>query len=278
MELKKVFSTAGQFLNKNSPVILTGLGVTGLVSTAVLSGRSTLKAQELMGDYIFEKEREILKENPRQIENPKVQIVEQNNVDGITNIFYHPDWKEKIQVTWKCYIPPVIVGVTSIACIIGAHSVNNKRQAVLASMYALSESAFSEYKDEVKKRLKPKELSEINEAIAEKKLEEAPFDEDRVILTGKGKYLCFDSFSGRYFRSDIETIRRIINDINQDILKSDFMNLNDFYFSLGLEPVKYGDEMGWSIDEFLDPKFETKLTPKGEPCLVIDYTVIPKFI
>ncbi len=248
LSVKQMASNVGDVLVKHSPAILTGIGCAGVVSTCILGCHATTKATTLLKD---------------------------KKTSGKYEYF---TWKEKFLLTWKLYIPTAISGAASIACIIGANSVNSKRQAAIASLYALSETALKEYKEEVKTKLKPKQLNDINEAIVEKRLEDYPIIDNEVILTEKGNTLCFDNMSSRYFRSDIETIRRIQNDMNEACIKADWVNLNDFYFSLGLEGIKYGDEMGWSAsDQFLDIRFTSKVASNGEPCLVLDYDILPRY-
>lgn len=253
-DVKQVLSRAGDTLVKHSPAILTGVGCAGVVSTCILGCRATIKATRVIEEL-----------EPNQI--------------GFGDCKYEePTLKEKFLLTWKLYIPTVISGAASIACIIGANSVNSKRQAALASLYAISETALKEYKDEVKAKLKPKQLNDIHESVVEKTLDDHPVIDNEVILTDKGNMLCFDSMSSRYFRSDIETIRRVQNDLNESCIKADWMNLNDFYFSLGLEGIKYGDEMGWSAsDQLLEITFTSKIASNGEPCLVMDYDVLPRY-
>jgi hypothetical protein len=86
----------------------------------------------------------------------------------------------------------------------------------------------------------------------------------------------YDSMSGRYFYSDLETVRRIVNDFNKEILSSGLMTLNEFYDELGLPHVKIGEIIGWGTDfEFLDIEYRTMIADNGEPCIVLDYKVEP---
>lgn len=54
---------------------------------------------------------------------------------------------EAIAAAWKCYIPAVAIGASTIACIMGANALNRRQQAALTSAYALVQSSYKEYKD-----------------------------------------------------------------------------------------------------------------------------------
>ena len=106
----------GGVISRNSPAILTGLGCAGVLTTAILTGRATLRASEIL-----------------KMEAPDEQL-------PVTEI---------VKLTWKVFIPPVLVGASSITCIIGSNSINQRRNAAISALYSLSETAFREYKEKV---------------------------------------------------------------------------------------------------------------------------------
>ena len=71
------------------------------------------------------------------------------------------------------------------------------------------------------------------------------------IITDKGNTLCFDSLSGRYFKSDIDKIKRAVNNLNRELTYDMYVSLNDFYDELDLDHTKIGDELGWNLDDGL---------------------------
>ena len=101
---------------------------------------------------------------------------------------------------------------------------------------------------------------------------------NEVIFTGKGSVMCYDSLSGRYFKSDIEQIRRVVNELNRNLLSDMFLTVNELYYAIGLSGTKLGDMMGWDIDKgMLEIDFSAQLTEEGEPCLVLNYSTEPRF-
>ena len=72
-----------------------------------------------------------------------------------------------------------------------------------------------------------------------------------------------------------ETIRRAANDMNYQILKSDWATVTDFYDKVGLEPTSESDEYGWNGEHPLELGFSTHETPDGKPCLSYEFVVSP---
>lgn len=251
--MKKMLSTIGKNMTKNSPVILTGLGVAGLVTTTVLAVKATPKALEIL-------------EERRQEELEYNEDFHSFAPMGI------------IQETWKCYIPTMIMGTITIACIIGANSVNLRRNAALASVYSLSEAALKEYQAKVVETIGESKHVKIKDEIAKDRIAKNPVTSKEVIVTGRGDMLCYESLSGRYFKSDIEHIKKVFNDLGRDMLSDMYISLNDVYYALDLQSTKLGDLMGWHVDHGLPvPSFSSQLSEDGTPCLVLDFSIEPRY-
>lgn len=238
---KGIFKQALNFIQKNQSTILTGLGVAGIVSTSVLTAQATVKAV-------------------RKCDAQEKDL----------------DLKERFFLTWRYYIPPVAMGAVSAACIIGAHTADTKKNAALAGLYALTEETLQDYRAKVVERLGEKKEEEVYGDVVQERINKHPINDAQVVITGKGDNLCYDSYSGRYFKSSIETLRQIQNDLNHDLLGQMWVPINDLYFTIGLEPIKMGEEIGWTTDELIDMSFSTKLSADGTPCLVIDLNAKPR--
>lgn len=90
--------------------------------------------------------------------------------------------------------------------------------------------------------------------------------------------LCYDAVSGRYFKGDIEKIKKAECELNRQMRDEMYISLNDFYYEIGLDNIKLGDELGWNIDDgYIDLSFSSQLASDGTPCLVIDYTIAPRY-
>jgi len=255
----------GQVLVKNSPTILTGLSVAGLVTTTLMGIKATPKAFELLTE----------EQQKRRNTHMREGLDPDKHLDSGTLTK-----KDIIKLTWKCYIPTVVMGTLTITCIIGANSINLRRNAALASIYSLSEAALKEYQAKVVETIGKNKERAIKDEIAKDRITKNPVSDKELIITGAGETLCYDSLSGRYFKSDIEQIRRVLNDLSRDLLTDShgFITLNEVYIGLGLKGTKMGEMVGWHIDDgLIDPDFSTQLTENGTPCLVLDFSVEPRY-
>lgn len=234
-------------MKKHTPEILTGLGIVGMVTTTVMAVKATPKALIL------------IEEKKKQTGSDLVPM-------------------EMVKVSYKCYIPAAITGMASVACLIGASSVNARRNAALAAAYTLSEATLKEYQGKVIETIGEKKEKSVRDAIAKDKLAEDPVTNREVLITGKGKSLCYDAVSGRYFECDIDLIKKAEAKLNIRIRDEMYVSLNDFYYEIGLPDIKLGENLGWNInDGYIELDFSSQLAEDGRPCLVIDYHIAPRY-
>ena len=247
-KLSAAIKVAKTTLTKHSPEILTGIGIAGMLTTTVLAVKATPKALKDIDEF---------KEENLE-EHEKIKPI------------------DAVKVTWKHYIPAAVTGTVSIMCLIGASSVNARRNAALATAYKLSETALTEYREAVTETIGEKKEREVRDTVAKNKVSKNPVNNNTVIYTGKGDSLFYDDTFGRYFNSNIDTINRAINDLNKRMRDEMEITLNEFYYEIGLEGVRVGDDLSWSIDdEYIDVYFSAQLTDQG-PCTVMSFTTAPK--
>ncbi len=225
-------------INANSPTIMAGLAVAGTISTVILAIRATPKAIKRL----------------EEIEGTDFPI------------------KVKVEETWKFYMPAAISGAATVALIIGSNRVGVRRQVAMAGAYTLLDSAFRNYKDEVLEQIGATKEQRVRDEVAKKQMDRTPVQDAQVIMVGGGDQLMFDSLSGRYFRSDVETIRRAQNDFNAHIIGNIMYDtLNEWYALLNLEPTSLGDILGFNVDRPLDVFFTAHIATNKQPCLAIGY-------
>lgn len=250
--MTELFKGVKMTLSRHSPEILTGLGIAGMITTTILAVRATPKALELIND--------------------KKEELEIDQTERLTVV-------ETVKTTWKCYIPAAVTGATSVACLISASSVNVRRNAALTAAYNLSATALSEYKDKVIETVGEKKEQLVRDKVAEERLKKEPANQSAIIISGKGNTRCFDTITKQRFTSDIETIRGIVNDLNERMINGeDCISLNEFYYELGIDGTTIGDELGWNISRGkIKVDFNAQLDTDGVPCIVIDYVVPPEY-
>ena len=152
-------------LNTYYPEILTGIGITGMLTSTILAVRATPEALRL-------------------IEASKREL----HQDELTPI-------ETVKATWRSYLPSVIASGMSVACLIGASSENTKRRAALTAAWSITEAALNNYEKKVVEIVGEKKNEIIRDAIAEDHIKENPMKTNEVIITAKGDTVCFDTIS-----------------------------------------------------------------------------------
>lgn len=240
INFKALSKNISLFARKHSPEILTGLGVIGLISTTVTAVRATPKALEL--------------------------IEENKDEDG------HISKKDVVKVAWKQYVPSVLIGTVSIACIVGSNKISIHRSALLAAACSISEEKLKEYKNKVVDVFgKKKEKEDVYESIIQDKIDESPTPNCEPKKSDD--ILFYDVWSGRYFYSDRNRVDRAINELNSYFLQSDQVCLNDFYDSINLDRNQFGYICGWGRDttKLIEIRYSSHIAKDGNPCLAIDF-------
>lgn len=242
MSLMNVVKRTEHSLRENSPVILTGLGVSGLVTTAYLAGKTTLDIAREFDDELW-----------------------RHKKDGAKKFF---------KLWWKNYIPTAISGVLSVGCIIGGARLSAKRTATALSLLTISERAFSEYKDKIVEKIGEKKEQAVRDEIAKERISKNP---PGLIIVGSGKVLCYEAHTGRYFECDMETLRQAENEINARLIREGYATLDDFYDLVGLEQTSTSGRIIWDSDKMLKLTFSPVLTKDGRPCISFEYNYVKSF-
>ena len=253
-KLNHLVNLAMKSVNKHSSDILLATGIaSGLMST-ILAVKATPKALML-------------------IEEKKIQKRKETNCK--TNL----SKPEIIKAAWKPYVPAIISGVAGVSCILGARYITTKQTAAVATAFKLTETAFNEYKDAVVEEIGSKKEEHVRERIARKHVEENPISEkNNIISTGKGKTLFFDEEFNNYFESDMQAVKKAVNDLNFQILNEDYASVNDLYYLLGIPPMKSGDSLGWSSAYGgCEMKYSSIITDDDRPCIVLNYGIAPRY-
>jgi len=248
MSIAEMAIRFGKIVSDNSPVILTAIGVTGTVATAFLTGKASFKAAEILAEADLAERLQPQAEVPLPI-------------------------KEKVELVWKLYIPAVGTGLLTVVCIIGANRIGTRRAAAMAAAFKLSEKAFGEYREKIVQKIGANKEQAARDELAQERVERTPQKE--IIIAGSGSVLCFDQYTGRYFLSSMEELKKAQNDLNYRILHDYYASLGDFYDMIGLPKTSMTDEVGWNADRMLELNFSTVMSEDGQPCLALDFEVTP---
>lgn len=232
------------FLKAHSPIILTVIGSTGVVITAVLAVKGTPKALKL-------------------IEEAKMTKGDELTVG------------ETVQVAWKPYIPAAISCVSTILCIVGANYLNIQKQKNLMSAYMLLDNAFKEYRNRVSERYGEEVDEEFSHDLVRNQLEEM-----EGIYT---ETLFFEFNSMRFFEANIHKVLQAECKAKIQFEECGHLTLNEYYSYLGIGPSPYGEAMGWSkyqmqTEEYVDElefTYERVIMSNGIVCYNIITNVSP---
>ena len=236
------------FLNRNASTILTCIGGVGVVATSVLAVKATPKALAVLEEARDEKGEELTK-------------------------------MEVIKVAGPAYVPAILVGASTIACIFGANVLNKRKQAAIMSAYALLDNSYKEYRNKVNELYGENADDNVREELAIDKFEESDFD-----VEGE-KQLFYDEFSERYFESTMEKVIKAEYEINKKISLWGGANLNEFYEHLDIAPTDYGEHLGWSSgylmesvwSDWLDFEHKKVLIDDDLECCIISMSIDPMF-
>lgn len=225
-----------KLLTKNAPDLLLATGVVSMIGGGILGIKQTPKA---------------------------LKILEEKEDDTLV---------EKTKSVAPLYIPSIVltgVGITSIIC---SRNMTNKKLAAMATAYTVSETAFKAYRNKVKDLVEPEKFEEIKKEVARETLKKDSIKDKEVYMTSQPESLIYDEASGRYFRGSIEQIERVVNMLNKRMMNDMSIQLNEFYTELGLEPIKLGVDLGWTVEhELIEVTFTGSIADNNEPCIVMHY-------
>lgn len=242
----------GKFAVDNSPAILTAMGVTGALATAYLTGAATFKAAEILA----------------REENAVVPE------EGVKNAPF--TFRDKIDLTWKLYVPAAGSAAMTVAAIVMANRIGTRRAAALATAYGLSERALEAYKKKVVDTVGPKKAQAITDEIAKDAVLEMNDRQTKILITDRGDHRCLDLYNKRSFTSSIDAIKRAEIDINFTILNDGYASLSNWYDLLGLPHTSGSDDFGWNTDRKFELEYTYEADEFDRPCLAINFKRLPE--
>ena len=154
----------------NSSTILTCVGAIGVIATTVMAVKATPKAVEIL----------------REAEDEKGE--------ALTKL-------EVVNVAGPLYIPTVLAGISTIACIFGANVLNKRNQASLMSAYALLDNSYKEYMKKTEELYGDEADSRVKEELAKDN-----YEEDAIVSNDEDEILFFDYRTLQYFQGRMDDI------------------------------------------------------------------------
>lgn len=254
--LTRSLSRSGLKLKKHSPEILLVAGIVGVVTSAVMACKATLKAND------------IVEESKTQIDT----IHEVSENPEMAEKYSEEDKKKDLAIVYtqtavkfiKLYGPSVLLGVASLGCMVGSNRILNKRNVALAAAYATVDKGFKEYRGRVIERFGKELDKELRYNIKAQEFEKVTVDDngnemvttETVDVADPNHYspyaIIFDDGNTGWDKDPELTKFFLIQQQNyaNDLLKSrGHLFLNEVYDMLGAKRTKAGAQVGWVYDE-----------------------------
>lgn len=236
-------------LQKHSPKLLFVAGVVGVGATVVLACRATLKVEPILDEHLG------------MAHNMKV--THENRPQVYTNSDYQKDLAVLHLKTFgqlaKMYGPSIVIGVSSIAALTGAHVILSKRNTAVMAAYATIQKGFDAYRQRVAAELGEEKEREFRLGLVDKEIVEET-EEGPVVKTVKGadensggayKFL-FDEANSRSWERSPGYNQLFLssqqNWANNRLQADGHLLLNDVLDMLGMKRTKAGCVVGWVKD------------------------------
>lgn len=174
--------------------------------------------------------------------------------------------------------PAIVAGTVSIASSALMYRECGETIRGLADAAYVAKVAKEEFVEHTEKVVGPEKTKEIHESIAAGRAPAvSAVGIDSVIVTGHGNDLFLDDWSGRYFFSDINFIKKTVNDLNYQLMNEMSISLNEYYAYLGIPSIGSGREFGWYMDygKMIEIDIDSGLTESDKPFTIISFKNMP---
>lgn len=243
-------SKLSAYLKNIAPTVLSIAAIGEVVATAILAAKASRKAELHRAEVETEK--------GRILNNTEVVLTEA-----------------------PVYIPAIVVGVSTVMCILGANVLNRRQQAALTSAYALAGETFRKYRNKVKdiygEEAHRKILEELDVEQSVDTDIQAPGLVENSCLSfehPEERHIFVLETENRRFESTFSRVLEAEYHLNRNYVLGGAVELNELYGFLGLKETEFGSKLGWSVYElelyWIDFNHIKTTLPDGTPCFHIE--------
>jgi hypothetical protein len=234
----------------NRPELLFGASVTATVGAVLLSAKGGWDARGKVDEA-----------NEKRVANSEPPL----------------DMKEKVQLTWLCYMPAAITTIGALGSTTGLHLVHiqEKKALAQAAMVAIEETkqAAKEFERENLGQLSDKEKSAVLDQRSDENGVVKVEDTDGIL---EELYVVRDAKTGRDIYSNERRIEEAVLHVNELLTKDGDTSLNEFYERAGFELTPDGSDFGWSGGKWIEVQWDTTKRDDGKPVRRFKFRPIPK--
>lgn len=254
-KMSRTFNRISLKTKKYSPEILVGVGIVGVVVSAVMACKETTKASEILDEM-----HEDLDKVNEAVETLSSEVYsDEDHKKDITIVYVQTGVKIA-----KLYAPSIVLGTLSITSILVGHNILRKRNLALAAAYATIDKGFKEYRTRVIERFGKELDHELRYNIKAKEFETVEVDEkgkekvkkESVNIADPNElsdYARFYDDGCKGWSKDPEFnlmfLKQQMNYANDVLKKRGYLFLNEVYEMLGIPKTKAGQIVGWIYDE-----------------------------
>lgn len=264
-------STQKLLLQKNTPHILFGVGIVGVIGGTVLACRATLKSGPVLDEF------------KEDIEAVKRDLSDTDHYQKDLAYAYIRGTTELV----KLYAPAIVVTGVSVAALTGSHVQMTRRNTSLTIAYAGLHKAYEEYRERVRKELgKDKELDIYHGVEVEKEKDGAKVIDKRIVDPNKLSVYArlFDSMSSNWTNEpeyNLVFLKAQQNYLNNLLHVRGHVFLNEVYDALDIPRSRAGQIVGWVIgadgDNYIDfglyEKESSRFVNGIENAILLDFNV-----
>lgn len=251
----------GLKLQKQSPTIMFGAGVVGVVATVVLASRATLKLEDILDEHDINMSKATGLHNAGGAETSK----------GFQEYSDRDFQKDKAIIMGrtvgdlvKAYGPALVVGTVSIGLLTGSHVVLQRRNEALMAAFTGVYAAFNEYRGRVVAELGEEKDLHFRYGTDEKEiLIPGKNGNDKVEVVkipaesaGTSLYAKFYGPHVEGFSPNAETniafLKMHERYLNQRLEAVGHIFLNEAYDAIGLPRTPEGQIVGWLKENHKD--------------------------
>lgn len=250
MNIKAIGIVVEKFIKKNGPTLLMSAGLVSFGGAIYATGKATVKS-----------------------------------VRDVDSMEETPSKMDIVKAEWKNYIPAAVLTVTGVGCVVAANHMQLVRIETIATAYALNKKELDTYKGKVKELLGEQKAAEIENKIAQDRMDDLPPWDDRIGTpridpNGRQLFRCIDGLTGQTFWSNSTEIDQKVNEFNNWLIKDGTCTVNEWLDILGCEQIDetLGD-LVWSCTTGsgdLLSVTKRSVIRNDEPVLLITYNSDPK--
>lgn len=232
-------------VKKYSPEILISVGVLGVVTSAVLASKATLRLED-----VVDRTKDHLEKAHDLHVQERADYTDQDYQKDVISIYT----RSVIDII-KLYGPPVTLGLASIACIVGAHGIMKQRNVALIGAYKAMETSFAKYRQNVAEIIGEDKEREVRLGFREEVIEDEEGNAktvthvDGVGPHGYSQYArFFDETSVNWSRDagyNLMFLRAAQNHANDLLHARGYVFLNEVYAQIGIPMSQDGQLVGW---------------------------------